>query len=331
MKNPFMNRAVALAGSGIAASLLLAGCVGPTPEVGAAPPMHRQAALIYEQADAVLEDTYGALAKADAALDPQLLSERVAGDALLVRTAQYKVAAASAANAPDVLPAETQAVYVSAADSWPRVMATVSVQPGENLTPVVSLWVQDDVATPYSLRGWAHMIPGSSLPAMPSDVVGAKQLDLTDATVSPTARETVEKYLEFLRAGEGSELAAEFSADTYSERLFAARSVLSSAASGAGGAYVDTIQPDFANTFALGTSDGGALVFAPVDIASSFSVSNAKVSVAEPDRPLVEGTLDARVTHRYRDLVVFYIPGPGTDALPGVVAADHHLVRVTAD
>lgn len=326
-----MNRAVTSAGVILGASLMLAGCVGPTPEVGAAPAMHNQSALIYEQADRILDETYAQLAAADAKLDPALLSERVAGDALVVRTAQYKVAAAVSANAPDVLPAETQAVYVSAAQTWPRVLAAVSVQPGENLTPVVTLWVQDDIATPYTMRGWAHMIPGSSLPAMPSDVMGAKQLDLTDSTIAPTAQETVEQYLEYLRGGASSEFAANFAPDTYAERLFAAREVLSGAASGAGGAYVDTIQPDFANTFVMATSDGGALVFAPVDIASSFSVSNAKVSVAEADRALVEGTLDARVTHRYRDLVIFYIPGPGTDALPGVVAADHHLVRVTAD
>lgn len=326
-----MNRALRMTAITLGASLALAGCVGPPPEPGVAPAMHQQAAMVYSQADTVLEETFAALEAADAALDPALLGERVAGDALLVRASQYKVAAASADNVPDVLPAETQAIYVSAAQTWPRVMSAVSVQPGDNLTPVVSLWVQDDIASPYSLRGWAHMIPGASLPAMPSDVVGAQQLDLADSSLTPTARETVENYLEYLRSGKDSELAAQFSADTYAERLFAAREVLAAAASGAGGAYVDTIQPDFAATYVMATSDGGALVFAPVDIASSFSVTNAKVSVAEPDRPLVEGTLDAKVTHRYRDLVVFYIPGPGVDALPGVVAADHHLVRVTAD
>jgi hypothetical protein len=326
-----MNRVTRLTVVSVGGALLLAGCVGPPPELAVAPAMHQQSAMIYSQADVVLDETFAELAAADAKLDPALLGERVAGDALLVRTAQYKVAAAASDHQPDVLPADTQAIYVSAAQTWPRVMSAVSVQPGDNLTPVVSLWVQDDISTPYTLRSWAHMIPGASMPAMPSDVVGAQQLDLTDASLTPTARETVENYLEFLRAGRDSELAAQFSADTYAERLFAARDVLSSAASGAGGAYVDTIQADFDGTFVMATSDGGALVFTPVDIASSFSVSNAKVSVAEPDRPLVEGTLDARVTHRYRDLVVFYIPGPGVDSLPGVVAADHHLVRVTAD
>src|SRR5690606_32426498 len=95
------------------------------------------------------------------------------------------------------------------------------------------------------------------------------------------------------------------------------------------GAYIDTIQPDVANTYVLSTADGGALIIAPVGIASSFSVTNARVSGPAVDQARVEGTLNNQITHHYRDLVVIYVPGPGTDSRPLVVAAEHHLVRVT--
>lgn len=324
-----MNRKPALVALGIGIALVASGCVAPPPSPGPAPQMAREAALLDTQAAAVAADTFARLTEADAALDASLLGDRVAGDALTVRTAQYKVARSVSDAKPEVLPSEMQALYVSAESSWPRVLAGVSAQPGDNLTPVVSLWVQDDIASPYSLRAWAHMIPGASMPSMASDVTGAAQLSVTESSVAPTPQEAIEQYVEYLRAGKGSELAAAFAPDTYAERLFAGRDVLSTAASGAGGAYSDTIEADLENAYVMATADGGALVFAPLTVASAFSVSNAKVSVPAADQALVEGTLDATVTHHYRDLIVLYIPGPGTGGLPTVVAADHHLIKVT--
>jgi hypothetical protein len=314
---------------GVGSALLLTGCVAAPPAPGSAPQMAREAALLAEQALSVTDDTFEQVHDADAGLDASMLRDRIAGDALTVRTAQYKVATSAPDHAPDLLPAEMQAHYVSSATTWPRMLAAVSVQPGDNLTPVVSLWLQDDIVTPYSLRAWAHMIPGASMPSMPTDATGATQLAVTDATISPTPQAAIEQYVEFLRAGKDSELAASFTPDTYSERLFAAREVLTAAATGAGGAYTDTIEPDFDNTFVMATADGGALVFAPLTVTSAFSVVNAKVSVPAADQALVEGTLNDKVTHHYRDLLVMYIPGPGVGTLPGLVAADHHLIKVT--
>lgn len=325
-----MNRKPALIALGLGIALTMSACVAPPPEVGPAPQIARNAALLDTQAAAVTADTFDKIAKADAALDASLFGDRVAGDALVVRTAQYKVAQTVAEERPDVLPSQMQATYVSAEEGWPRLLAGVSVQPGDNLTPVVSLWIQDDIASPYSLRAWAHMIPGASMPPMPSDVTGAAQLDLTVSTVSPTPQAVIEGYIEYLTAGKGSDLASNFAPDTYADRIFAAREVLNPAAAGAGGMYTDTITADLENVHVFATADGGALVFAPFDMVSAFSVVNAKVSVPAADQALVEGTLNDTVSHHYRDLVVFYIPGPGTGGLPAVVAADHHLIKVTA-
>src|SRR5690606_1577785 len=124
------------------------------------------------------------------------------------------------------------------------------------------------------------------------------------------------------RQGADSPLNENFAPDTYRERLFAARDVLSEAASDAGGDYVDTIQSDLEGTYSMSTADGGALVFVPITVASSFSVDDATVSVPAADQPLVDGDLDDRVTHHYSDFVVIYVPGPGVDSRPSVVAAE---------
>jgi hypothetical protein len=313
-----------------ASVLVLAGCVDEPPGPVDAPALPATAALLTPQVDAVVSETMAEIAAADAEKSADSLTVRVGGDAATVRAAEYKVATGEDAPQPQVLPAEMQAVYVSSADVWPRVFATVSVQPSDTITPVIMLWVQDDIDSPYQMRGWAHMIPGATLPAMPGPTSGALQLPLTDSGVTPDPLVAVNDYLELLRQGADSELNDAFAPDSYRDRLFAARDVLTKAAKDADGAYVDTVQSDESATYALSTADGGALVFAPVAIASAFSVENATVSIPAVDEPLLTGDLESKVTHHYQDMIVMYIPGPGAEALPAVVGADHQLVRVTA-
>ncbi|MCB2413991.1 hypothetical protein LGT39_14160 [Demequina sp. TTPB684] len=311
-----------------AAALLLAGCAAAPPVATATPELEAQAALIESQAESIIESTFAELSAADAARDPELFTSRLAGDAAQVRSAEYLVAAQVAESPISELPSDMQGIYVSRSDSWPRMFAAVSEPPSDELTPVVYLWVQDAVQEPYRLVAWAHMIPGAVLPAMPGAVNGAEPLALGEDGVEPSPRKALEDYVEYLRQGPEGELAAAFGADSYAEQLFGARSALTTAAQGAGGAYVDTIQPDFAGTYALATSDGGALVFAPLQISSSFSVSDATLQLSARDLPLLEGSATDKVTYSYRDFVVLSVPPPGGEELPTVVAAEHHLVSI---
>ena len=312
----------------VVATVLLAGCAAAPPLVSDTPSPAAEAALIDTQAQAVIDDTFAQLALADAAGDPELFATRVVDDAALVRAAEYKVKAAVAEANISTLPSQMQGIYVSRSDTWPRVLAAVSEQPEDNLTPIVYLWVQESIEEPYVLVDWAHMVPGAVLPAMPGAVSGAESLLLGEDGVDPSPRTALEDYVEYLRQGADSELAASFVPDTYAEQLFGARAALVEAASKAAGAYVDTIQPELDNTFALSTSDGGALIFAPVQISSSFSVSDATLTLSARDVPLLEGSASSRVTYHYRDFVVLSVPPPGLDQLPTVVAAEHHLVTI---
>lgn len=314
-----------------AATLVLAGCVAEVPApVTSAPPLEASGSLLDEQTARIIDQTMTELAAADAAEDTEGLVNRVGGDVVTLRGVEYTLAQEEDGPAPTVLPEEMQAVYVSAADDWPRTMATVSEQPSEDETPVVMLWVQDDIDSDYQLRHWAHMIPGATLPAMPGPTTGAAQLALDADGVSPTPQEAIEAYVELLRAGPDSDLEETFAADSYRERLFAARDTLTEAASEADGEYVETVQPDLESSYAMATADGGALVFAPLTISSTFTVEDATVSIDEADEPLLDGELDDTVKHEYLDYVVIYVPGSGeTDALPGVVAAEHTLIKVS--
>jgi len=326
-----VKRNTLLAVAAIASALALAGCAAEPPVVGATPSPEANSALLESQAQAIIDDTFTVLAAADKAGDASLLDSRFEGDAAAVRAVEYSVAAAVADAPPADLPSEVQGLYVSNAETWPRVLAAVSEPPTDDLTPVVYLWIQDSVEEPYTLRAWAHMVPGATLPAMAGAVDGATQLALGEQGVDPSPRAALENYVEFLRQGAGSELAPDFAPDSYSQQLFAARNTLAEAATTVGGAYVDTVQPNLANTYVLSTSDGGALVFAPLQVTSSFSVTGATLKVSDRDAPLVQGKVTDRATYTYRDFVVLSVPAPGIGQLPAVVAAEHHVVTVKAE
>lgn len=323
-----MRRIPLVSAALIAATLSLSACAAEPPIAGATPSPAAKAALLDTQAQAIIDDTFTVLVAADKAQDATLLDARFEGDAVAVRAAEYAVAKAVADAPASDLPSGVQGVYVSNSETWPRVLAAVSEPPSDGLTPVVYLWIQDSIQAPYTLRAWAHMIPGATLPAMAGAVDGATQLPLGETGVDPSPRAALENYVEFLRQGADSKLAADFTPDSYSQQLFAARTALASAAASAGGAYVDTIQPDLTNTYVLSTSDGGALVFAPLQISSSFSVSGATLRVSDRDAPLVQGSIVDKATYSYRDFVVLSVPAPGPNQIPSVAAAEHHLVSV---
>lgn len=321
---------VILAAAAAAALVTLTGCTPPVPQVSAAPSPSEAAAVVDSQAQRILPETFSQIAAADAAKDASLLTNRVGGDAKIVRAAEYKQQAADAKLVPDVIPSDTQAVYVSAADTWPRVLVAVTEQPAENVTPVVMLWVQDGVDDDYQLRGWAHMIPGATLPAMAGPATGAAQLALDDPDMNPTPGAVFDDYVTLLQTGASSPLNDDFAPDTYREQLFTARTVLTKAAKKAKGTYTDVITSDKEGTYVLQTADGGALIFSPVGVQSTFTVKGAKVSIPPADKALLTGgKLTTKVVHTYRDMIVLYIPGPALGSNPGVVAADHNLVKVS--
>lgn len=313
-----------------AAVIGLAGCTSEVPTVSAAPSPEYGAAVVESQAERILPETFAELAAADEALDAALLTARVTGDAKTVRAAQYKQAKAKDGPAPQQIPATAQAVYVSGEEDWPRMLVAVTEQPTDELTPMVMLWIQQDVDSDYKLQAWSHMIPGATLPAMAGPATGAAQLTLASTDVEPTAGKALEDYVTLLREGPSSELNDDFAPDTYRERLFTAREVLTKAAKKAKGTYADTIEPDLEGAYVLQTADGGALVFAPLAVTSTFKVKGAKVSVPSSDQPLVNGKLTTQVAHHYLDFLVLHIPGPAADSNPGVVAADHQLIKVAS-
>ncbi|WP_430868622.1 hypothetical protein [Demequina aurantiaca] len=311
--------------------VVLVGCTPAVPVAGVAAPVEVTAATTEEQGARVQEETFAELAAADEEYSTAEMGVRVGGDALLMRRAEYKQAKEDEKVTPEVLPSEMQAVYVSSAETWPRLMVTVSEQPSEDTTPVVSVWVQDDVDTPYQLRNFAHMVPGATLPAMPGPSVGADQLAMDTDIGDSSLQAVLENYLTLLDEGEDSDLNETFAEDSYRNQLFANRAALTKVAKTADGKYADEIGPVQDGTYAMATADGGALIFAPVSMTSSVSVEDAKVTIPDADEPLVDGKIVDKATYEYIDMVIMYVPPADSEDLPAVVAAQHRPIRVSPD
>ncbi len=303
----------------------LAACEIPLPVPSITPEFAQPGAVLSDQSTAILSDTFASLAAADAAKKVDVAALRVGGDAAAVRSAEYLVAAAGGA-APDVLPSDILAVYASNANDWPRAMVVVTSPPDATLTPLILMWVQDDARSDYQLREWAHMLPAAIVPAMANQSVGFTQIPLDAEGFSVTPKAAIDAYVDLLTKGEPTP--PTFAPDTYRERMFAARTALSAAAAARAGSYVDKIAARPDEAFAVVTAEGSALVLVPITVTSVFTVPGAQLALPASDKALLTGTLADRVVHYYRDFIVLSVPKDAS-LLPSVVAADHHLVKVT--
>ncbi len=311
-----------------AATLALTACAIPVPETPAAPTLENQGALLESQSSAVVSQTFTELAAADDASDATAFGVRVGGDARLARAAEYVVKAAGG-DAPAKIPTQLQAVYSTDQETWPRVFAGVTEAPSDSLTPVVLVWVQDDVTQPYQMRYWAHMLPAAVLPAMPVQATGTDMLSLDANGLTMTPSAAIELYTTILNDGTKGERAHEFAPDAYRERMFAARDELLGTAKKRGGDYTDKITARTDEAFVLRTGEGGALVFVPMTVTSTFKVAGAQLTLPKKDKALLSGKLKDQVVHNYSDYIVISVPPEGSLELPAVVAADHHLLTVS--
>ncbi len=314
-----------------AAVLTLAGCVADVPDPVTDPAaLVETGALLQPQADAIIDETLTAMAAADSAGSLSGIGPRVGGSWVkLVREAKYAQVEAGVEGAVAATPDSVQAVYVTSSEDFPRILVAVSDTNDDISTPWIGMWVQDDINTPYQLRGWALMTPGAQLPEMPAAAVGAAQLDLDDESLGISPAQAVEQYLDVVAKGDDSEFTSAFADDSYRERLAKARDSLENSAENADGSYKEEYSSVPDGTFALQTAAGGALVFAPVSITTTFTVQDASVSVSEAEEALLGDELDDRVIHWYRDFVVLSIPPAGSEEPIAAVAAEHNLVTVT--
>ena len=313
-------------------TLALAGCAPelPEPDPVAAPAVPPPATTL-EQAERILEDLGTTLAAGDTALSATELTRRVSGPALASRTAEYAVATATAgAQAVTALPVQPQTLVVPSTTEWPRTQLVVTEQPDDLTSPRLLVLRQESPRTPYTLWGWARLLPGVQMPATAAPEVGSAPVPVdTDALVA-TPVDVVAQYADVLTNGDASAFVASFATpDPYRERLTAGRAQFQQIATQASGTFTETYAPVPDQVVAHATADGGAIVVAAMTTSSTLTITGASLTVPAEFAAVSAGALPPGTVLRnslavaYTDVVAFYVPPAATPAPVQVLAAEH--------
>ncbi|GAB2682270.1 hypothetical protein [Thalassiella azotivora] len=315
-----------------------AACSDPPPEpqpveVDGPPPV-----VVDAQLDRVVEQVEQAVAAADAAGTADPLSPRVDGAPLQLRTAAYAVRAADPALAtPEPLLGERLVDVVPVGEDWPRFVMTVT-EPAPDAVPRIHVLSQADARSPYRLTAAATLLPGVTLPRTPPPSEGTRAVAVDDGeglTTSPA--DAVARYATVLTNGRPDPNNAAFAPDAFRDAVIGeqeAEWVAASQTCPGCFSYTASHVPRPDSTWAVHTSDGGAIVVSVLDATRSFTVAapGAKLNNFPPDLAVLAGRTEAgqSVSISSVEVVVLHVPPADSDELVEVVAAERGPVAVTA-
>ncbi|MCL2594341.1 MAG: hypothetical protein FWD83_02290 [Promicromonosporaceae bacterium] len=320
--NSSRTRMIAI-GAVILTGLALGGCESELPEVTVS--NIESAAVTLDQSTRILADVNEVLSAATEAMNPALLSSRVTGPALYVRTKQLEVAQIIGnTDLVTELPDDYLQVLLPSGDEWPRVVFAITAATEDLLPPrLVALW-QEAPRAPYRLWGWAFLRPGAQMPNFANPAIGSEMVAVDDDTLLASPQDIVAQYIDLLTLGEESAFAAIFepAADDPYRTLIADATAVRLAQFDpndplVGGGYSWSFEQAPGTTIlGMRAYSGGALVIAAIDATEIMSVvegafinwpsigtANALLGGQEPTNYLVQG---------FSDMIVLYIPPAGS-------------------
>ncbi len=317
------------------AMVALGACAVPLPQPDPAPvPAVAPPATTIGQSDNVLTDVGTVLAAGDAALDPALLTPRVSGPALAIRSAEYVRAKATAnAKPPTLIPTKAQALILPQTSTWPRTQLVVTEQPDDLQAPRILVLQQAAPREQYHLWGWGRIGQGIQMPATAAPDTGSAVLaaDATGLVVTPT--DALVQYADVLANGAASPYAAAFAPDAFRTAIEAARAATVAGVSAAGTA-TETYTPEPTPLTSMATVDGGAIVVGQLTTVSTIQLTpGATIPIVDPFYAALTGkpSASSSFVRTFTDVVIMYVPPAGSTALVQVLAAEHAITAVTAD
>ncbi|MBO0897696.1 hypothetical protein [Arthrobacter sunyaminii] len=303
----------------------------PTAESGseATPPV-----VLDSQLERILSEVASTVTEADAAKDAKLLATRAAGSAASLREANYATAAkVPETDAPEPVVAEPLMTdLIMGGTEFPRSIVAVTQGP-DNEVPQALLLVQESARQNYKLVSAIKMLPGTTFPKRPANGTGVNPAPAGSADgldIAPQA--AVDGLADALTNPEGANKDT-FAANTFAEAVTKfQKTVLSSPDNEfADITFKHTSVP--ADTRALRTADGGAIVFGYMD--SSYASVPREVG----DSINLEGTVyekltgetstEAGIDVKYGEGVMLYVPPAGSTDQIQVIGAVQELLSAT--
>ncbi|MFI2753562.1 hypothetical protein ACGIF2_09015 [Cellulomonas sp. P22] len=315
-------------------ALALGACSSSLPQAEPeAPPAVAPPVLNAAQSENILTQLGQVLGAADAALDPALLTSRVSGPALAIRTAEYVRATATAgAKVPTALPVTAQSSVVADTTTWPRTQLVITDQPDDLQAQRVLVLRQDSAREPYRLWGWARLGGGVQMPATADTEIGSQPIAPDDGALLLPPADVVTQYADVLTNGDASASAATFAPDFFRATIEGKRAE-SVASVQVVGTATETYTP-VGEPISLSTADGGAVVVAELSTVTTLAISQGSLTLADPFEAALAGrsSVGKNLTRTWTDVLVFYVPPAGSPTTQvQVLAAEHALTAVTGE
>lgn len=317
-------RALVLVAAGMVA---LTACTPELPTVQTDPAPSVAPPVLSSVQDAAVYEAVGvALGDASTTLDPAELEPRLTGPALALRTVELQVAAA--VGNPDgltELPTTVQSEILPTTQTWPRTALSVSVRPDDLGTERMYVLDQASAREQYKLWAWIRLFPSITLPTFAAPNVGTESVAPDDASLLMTPADAVARYADVLTSREESAFAADFPDDPLRAAMADAFTKQSTIATDLGGTFTETYAAPEGALRSVRTADGGALVIAQIDSASTLTgEEGAVVSPTAAQRALIGDVPDSNSVSWGRTILVgIYVPpAEGGDTGTTVVGSE---------
>lgn len=279
----------------------------------------------------ILSSVAGTVQKADAAKDASLLPERTASTALSLREANYAVAAkVPETEAPAAVAASPLLTdLVSTGTAFPRTVVAVT-QGEDNTVPQALVLVQASARENYKLVSAIQMLPGTTFPQPPGNGSGVETVAPDSAeglALAPQAAVTA--LADALTSPDGDNKET-FAANSFAEAVTTFQAEVTANPDNEFATITFKHTPVPADTRALRTADGGAIVF------GYMSHNYSSVPREAGDSINLEGTIYETLTGQknteegidvtYGEAVMLYVPAAGTSGQVEVIGAAQELL-----
>ena len=352
------RRVVAVIPMVLVGSLLLAGCsigswptssgsVGATPTPTAATDALEvlEPAVSKSQVETIMSEVGTVVAQADATRDNDLIATRLAGPALELRLANYKIATADAtlADVPTPIPPTVlQLTLPQQTDSWPRsifaivqapVDATAAEADTETIAPTAVMLVQNDPRSNYKVYYAVTLVPGTQFPEVASADVGSAPYSPDAKLLMMAPNAVAGAYADILMKDSASPYFADFQADNDGLRIVVGVEGQQKKVA----ELEDTAEESFTRTagtadiIALSTADTGAIVAVQVNETDTVKpVKSGASAKASPGQQTLLGKEDSEtgIVSTNSDQLLFYVPPADSGAQIVLLGYANTLISV---
>jgi len=295
--------------------------VTPEPTATAADGTPTEAPAVTEpQAKRIIARIAAVVTEADTAADKELAATRLAGPALDLRLANYKVRKSDKTfKALSQIPSgPVQLVLPQQRDTWPRTVFAAIKDEDPTVPSVALVLIQQSAREQYLVHYAITLEPGAEIPPVAYPTVGTFRLDADNALLAIPPSQLAMSYADVLMKGEESENFDLFEAEGDSLRVDvgveAKRARMKKIPSTAKLSFENVLGTG--DPVALTTNDEGALVAVSLNEVETIRVVEAGAAVNAPKsvKALLGKSLSTKgLVATYGDQLLFYVPKIGSD------------------